>query len=361
MSIYQFYDDSGAPMDAHFEMQEEMLILHSRGGTIGTANAKNTEYGPALRLLLERIKRAELMLVGVWVDSSRVQNLPVEERRIFHPEEIKASSTELFTLLSKRMAQVGRNPGNRKSRGNSTKRLRFAFAGNLSDERIATIVSTEETNLASSSHERLSAEELESVDADHIWRAVQQLLSGQVEHPFGESTNYDVIAEDGSRLSPKTVFRLAASEALGFEVLPSYFVSGIGTPCFRIIRAAGYSIVSKNEPHPPNEEPRNSIDREWAEGEPKLVTHFRRERGSGIAKAKKKSFILKHGRLLCERCGLDPEEAYGPALGDACIEVHHKLPLAEIPPRRNTKLEDLMCVCANCHRVIHREFQNSDR
>ena len=359
MSVYQFYDDSGALMDAHFEMQEEMLILHSRGGTIGTANAKNTEYGPALRILIERIKRAELMLVGVWVDSSRVQNLPMEERRIFHPKDIKVSSTKLFTLLSKRMAQVGRNPGSHNSRGNSTKRLRFVFAGNLSGGRIATIVGTDETNLTSNRHERLSAEELKSIGTDHIWRAVQQLLSGQVEHPFGVSTDYDVIAEDGSRLSPKTVFGLAASEALGIDVLPSYFVSGIGTPCFRIIKAAGYSIVSKNEPHPSNEEPSNSIAREWAEGEPKLVSHFRRERGSGIANAKKKSFILKHGRLLCERCGLDPEKVYGSTHGSACIEVHHKFPLAKMPLRHNTKLEDLMCVCANCHRVIHREFQNS--
>lgn len=348
-------------MDAHFEMQGGMLILHSRGGTIGTANAKNTEYGPALRILIERIKRAELMLIGVWVDSSRVQNLPMEVRQIFHPEEIKVSSTELFTLFSKRMAQVGRIPGSQKSRGNSTKRLRFAFAGNLSDERIATIVGTDETNSFSSRHERLSAEKLKSVGTDHIWHAVQQLLSGQVEHPFHESTDHDVIAEDGSHLSPKAVFGLAASKALDFEVLPSHFVSGIGTPCFRAIIAAGYAIVSKNDPHPSNEVPSNFIDREWAEGASKLVTHFRRERGSGIAKAKKKSFIHKHGRLLCERCGLDPKKAYGSELGDACIEVHHKFPLAEMPPRRNTKLEDLMCVCANCHRVIHREFQNSER
>ena len=332
--------------------------MHSRGGTIGTANAQNTEYGPALRILLKRIKRAELMLAGVWVDSSRVQNLPMEERQIFHPEEIKVSSTELFTLLSKRMAQVGRNPGSQKSRGNSTKRLRFAFAGNLSDERIATIVGTDETNSSSSRNERLSVEELKSVGTDHIWCAVQQLLSGQVEHPFDESTDHDVIAEDGSRLSPKAVFGLAASETLDTEVLPSHFVSGIGTPCFRAITAAGYSIVSKNDPLPSNEVPSNFIDREWTEGDPKLVTHLRRERGSGIAKAKKKSFIHKHGRLRCERCGLDPKKAYGSLLGDACIEVHHKFPLAEMPPRRNTKLEDLMCVCANCHRVIHREFQN---
>ena len=52
VTLYQFYDNSDAPMDAHFEVQEGDLILHSRGGAIGTANAQNTEYGPALRILL---------------------------------------------------------------------------------------------------------------------------------------------------------------------------------------------------------------------------------------------------------------------------------------------------------------------
>ena len=83
MSRYQFHDDSGAPIDSHFEVQSGELTLLSRGGTIGSANARNTQYGPALRLLLERIDRSELTITGVWVDSTLARKLPIEQRTIF--------------------------------------------------------------------------------------------------------------------------------------------------------------------------------------------------------------------------------------------------------------------------------------
>ena len=73
----------------------------------------------------------------------------------------------------------------------------------------------------------------------------------------------------------------------------------------------------------------------------------------GLARAKKRAFKREHERLFCEQCALEPEEVYGFDVGEACIEVHHKLPLDAGPAIRETKLEDLMCVCANCHRIIH--------
>ncbi len=361
VTLYKFHNDSGTPMDAHFEVQEGKLILHSRGGTKDTTNAQNTKYGEALRILLERIDQSDLTLVGVWVDSSRVQNLPMEERKILLPEDTQVSPSELFTRFSNRMAAVGRDPNNRNNRGNSTKRLRFAFTGNPPGERIARIAGWGETGAASNRRKRLRAAELQPVSAEHIWRAVQRLLFGSGEHSFGESTDYDVITEDGSRLAPKAVFGLAVSEALGFEVLPYHFVGGIGTPCFKAITAAGYRIVPKDGPVQPVEVPPNPDERDWIEGHPKYVIHLQRERGWGLAPAKKAAFISEHGRLLCERCGLDPAEVYGIDIGDACIDVHHKLPLADMPPGHNTQLQDLMCLCANCHRIIHRELRNANR
>ena len=55
---HQFLDESGKPIDAHFEVEDGALILHSRGGTKGSANALNTEYSEGLRLLLSRATRA---------------------------------------------------------------------------------------------------------------------------------------------------------------------------------------------------------------------------------------------------------------------------------------------------------------
>ena len=68
MTKFQFRDDSGELIDSHFEVLSGELILHSREGKIGSPNARNTQYGLALKLLLERIHRSGLALEGAWVD-----------------------------------------------------------------------------------------------------------------------------------------------------------------------------------------------------------------------------------------------------------------------------------------------------
>ena len=357
VSLHKFHDNSGAPLDAHFEAQAGELLMRSRGGTFGTANAQNTEYSPALRILLERIDQSDFRLAGVWVDSNskRVQKLPMDARRIFFPADKEVSPAELFTTLSNRMAAVGRNPDSH-SRGNPTKKLRFVFIGNPAAEWIVRFLGWGHAAVASGQNQRLSAAELNLVSSDHIWHAVDQFLTRSVEHPYRKSRKYDVVTDDGQHLPPKAVFGLAASEALGFEVLPQHFES---TDAIREkIREAGFRVVPKNK-SPPEEVPPNPEDRVWTEGRPRFCGHLKRERASGLAQAKKAVFRRKHGRLFCEKCGLDPVEEYGPDAGEACIEVHHKLPLAQMPPEISTQLKDLVCVCANCHRIIHRELRNS--
>jgi predicted HNH restriction endonuclease len=52
---------------------------------------------------------------------------------------------------------------------------------------------------------------------------------------------------------------------------------------------------------------------------------------------------------------MDPVEAYGGEHGEACIEVHHhSVHIVDMVEEHRTKLEDLQCLCANCHRVVHR-------
>ena len=54
-------------------------------------------------------------------------------------------------------------------------------------------------------------------------------------------------------------------------------------------------------------------------------------------------------------CDFDFEEAYG-ELGEGFIEVHHTKPLYSLEEEIiiNPK-EDLVCLCSNCHRMIHRK------
>lgn len=356
MTLFQFRDDSGELVDSHYEtLPEGTLILHSRDGTIGTPGARNTGYSAALRILLARIHRSNLTLKGVWVDSERVQDLSLREKRVFFADDSELGPEELFSRLSTRMAAVGRDPEHRAGRGNATKKLRFSFSENPTQVQIMRIAGWGRVQDDLRRRPRIPVSEFSRVTADLIWRVVQGLLSGSVKHPFAESTHYDVIANDGVRLPPKAVFGLAASEALGFQVLPHHFSAGHGTPCFAVIRRAGYRIVAKGDSSPVDEVPVSPEDRTWAEGRPKLVTHLIRERAAGLAAAKKALFVKTHGRLWCERCRLDPLEKYGPDTGAACIEVHHRTPLAEIAPGQVTRLDDLMCLCANCHRVVHCE------
>lgn len=197
----------------------------------------------------------------------------------------------------------------------------------------------------------------QSITGAHFLRAARRLAAGFDGHRFAASTSYDLLF-DGHRLPPEAVFALAATEALGFPVRPENFTAGDGTLSFRMLRDAGYAIVPKSEEVPAAT--LNDEDRSWSEGRQRLVTHLRRERGTGLAAAKRDQFRAEHGRLFCERCEMDPVASFGSVAGEACIEVHHHdTQLAEMDEGHETRLEDLMCLCANCHRVTHRELKDA--
>ena len=67
----------------------------------------------------------------------------------------------------------------------------------------------------------------------------------------------------------------------------------------------------------------------------------------------RKAAIRIHG-LKCQACGFDFEESYGER-GKDFIEVHHIKPLYENEMEVEVNPEtDLVCLCSNCHRMIHR-------
>ena len=91
------------------------------------------------------------------------------------------------------------------------------------------------------------------------------------------------------------------------------------------------------------------------EGDVRLRLHFARERSRALIAAKKNDFEARHeGRVFCELCGFSFVEYYPRTLGHGFIEVHHIEPLASRASPRRTVLSDLILVCSNCHRMIHR-------
>ena len=66
----------------------------------------------------------------------------------------------------------------------------------------------------------------------------------------------------------------------------------------------------------------------------------------------KEQAIKIHG-TSCMVCGFSFGESYG-KLGDGFIEVHHIRPISEGSREVNPET-DLVCLCSNCHEMIHRK------
>ena len=67
----------------------------------------------------------------------------------------------------------------------------------------------------------------------------------------------------------------------------------------------------------------------------------------------RKEAIDIHG-TVCMACGFDFEKTYGER-GKHFIEVHHIVPLCSKEQEMTINPDtDLICVCSNCHRMIHR-------
>jgi len=94
------------------------------------------------------------------------------------------------------------------------------------------------------------------------------------------------------------------------------------------------------------------------EGKSKLAVHMLRERNSSLVKRIKDKALSANPMLNCEVCGFSFYEKYG-ELGKGFIEAHHKTPLSESQEIKTTK-NDIALLCSNCHRMIHKNFSESD-
>lgn len=263
-----------------------------------------------------------------------------------------------FDGAADRVAMDRHAPGQVERNAMRTVRRLTAASARLLEQALSTPVVASSLADDRRSQERLPAELLKKVTPDLIFASVTSLLDGD-EHGFGESTDYDLLTDEGRRLPPKAVFGTALSRALGREILPKHFSAGEDSVCFRLLRDAGYRIVPKGDAPgagvDADTDPDETPPGVYPEGARLLKQHVGRERKPAAARAKKAEFIRRHGRLFCELCRIDPIETYGPEHGDACIEVHHaRVQVADMAEDHATQLGDLQCLCANCHRFVHR-------
>lgn len=129
---------------------------------------------------------------------------------------------------------------------------------------------------------------------------------------------------------------------------PEAFFFTVDNPCARGLLTAMIEAL----PTTTQEEENDSFGGE-AEGNRRFAFASRIERSS----RNRIEAIRLHG-YKCQVCGFDFAEVYGD-LGKNYIEVHHVNPLAEQGGEQIVNPEtDLVCLCANCHRMIHRNRHN---
>jgi 5-methylcytosine-specific restriction protein A len=75
--------------------------------------------------------------------------------------------------------------------------------------------------------------------------------------------------------------------------------------------------------------------------------HLARERSRVLAERCK-----RRDGYRCKVCSMTFEEKYGPN-GRYIAEAHHLVPLSRLGKTVKTSLEDMITVCANCHRMLH--------
>lgn len=97
----------------------------------------------------------------------------------------------------------------------------------------------------------------------------------------------------------------------------------------------------------------SDLSGEFPEGKIIERMHKSRERNIQVIKVAKDNFRNKHGSLFCEVCGFNFEEKYGEK-GKDFIEGHHTIAVSNMQPEHKTKPEDIVMLCSNCHRMVHK-------
>ena len=90
-----------------------------------------------------------------------------------------------------------------------------------------------------------------------------------------------------------------------------------------------------------------------------------RERSIRLKNAAREYYSNKEGLLYCDCCNFEFGHFYNPTLYSTCIEFHHLKPLYQYEDEDINKtiedaLQNLIPVCPNCHRVIHKHHIGKD-
>jgi predicted HNH restriction endonuclease len=95
-------------------------------------------------------------------------------------------------------------------------------------------------------------------------------------------------------------------------------------------------------------------EEKFPEGKEKFRIHKLKERNQKLIALKKQKAFLNNENLPCEICGFSFKSKYGD-IGENFIEAHHIIPISQLSEQGESTLDDLILVCSNCHRMIHKK------
>lgn len=84
------------------------------------------------------------------------------------------------------------------------------------------------------------------VTRDDVLEAMQYYRQHGLPPTFGPSTDYD-LELDGERFPPKVIASLAARKYRGRLLFSQEFTGGVDSACFRVLQAAGFTMVPKTQ------------------------------------------------------------------------------------------------------------------
>jgi hypothetical protein len=111
------------------------IIFESRGGTRGTATARNTEYATGLRILLKRLAAQDYRLVDAILDTGQTRARPIEDRRL-QLEKVGDYPIDLRSVEPERLQRaISRAQGN-----NPTRRIRITIEPRASGRQVDSLL-----------------------------------------------------------------------------------------------------------------------------------------------------------------------------------------------------------------------------
>ena len=166
---------------------------------------------------------------------------------------------------------------------------------------------------------------------------------------FAKALNYSMPNYNEASLGNK--FVLASEFASLLASSQSFKTQWPGPNALWVLSGIAWLFPKVDKPTPVV--PPSENDLTFVEGKTKRRLHLIRERNQSLIRKFKEKSISIDPFLRCEICGFSFYEQYR-EIGQGVIEAHHIIPLSKLTSSVETRLEDLACVCSNCHMMLHR-------